>query len=144
MKNPRTPPIRSKSILLSLLRRLAKFQTRRSSTETASAEVILKKHPLVPEPGSSPSFMVPSSLILIQHKPSKFQITITAHNHFQSKPPSEYINEMPKHRGDHITAHSPSFCLPTLDREMRSRDLRPAFEPPFLRSSSRSRALGKF
>jgi len=44
----------------------------------------------------------------------------------------------------HITAHSPSFCFPTLDLEIRSRDLRAPFLPPFLRSSSLSRALGKF
>ena len=44
----------------------------------------------------------------------------------------------------HITEHSPSFCFPTLLLEMRSRDLRLAFPPPFLRSSRRSRALGKF
>lgn len=44
----------------------------------------------------------------------------------------------------HITAHSPSFCLPTFDREIRSLAFRPAFDPPRLRSSSLSLAFGKF
>src|SRR5450432_1984789 len=44
----------------------------------------------------------------------------------------------------HITAHSPSFCFPILDRDTRSRALSCGFEPPFFRSSRRSRALGKF
>jgi hypothetical protein len=44
----------------------------------------------------------------------------------------------------HITAHSPSFCLPTLDLEMRSLVFGAALLPPRLRSSSRSRAFGKF
>jgi hypothetical protein len=46
--------------------------------------------------------------------------------------------------GGHITAHSPSFCLPTLDLDIRSLERIADFDPPFLRSSSLSRALGKF
>lgn len=42
----------------------------------------------------------------------------------------------------HITVHSPSCCLPILLRDMRSRCLGPDL-PVRLRSSSRSRALGK-
>jgi hypothetical protein len=43
----------------------------------------------------------------------------------------------------YMTEHSPSCCLPILLREMRSR-WRGPFLPDRFRSSSRSRALGKF
>lgn len=44
----------------------------------------------------------------------------------------------------HMRTHSPSCCFPTLDLEMRSRAFIPPLPPLRLRSSRRSRALGKF